>query len=205
MSTQQVQSVQRERLMAACTEVLAHSGWGGVTVTAVVGRAGVSRSAFYQCFDDMQACATAGYDRFISVLLSKVTAVLDSDAGWPAWIGAVLGAYLGTLQADRVVAVAYQVEMDAAGAAARRLRRQALDRFADLLHQRYQVFSASDRRLGPLPRTAHLAVVHATRQLACDLLEDGAAPDLRGIVPDMTRVVAAEYLGSAHVAEVVGP
>lgn len=45
----------------------------------------------------------------------------------------MLGAYLGTLQADLVVARAYQVEIDALGAEARTRRRESLNLFAAFL------------------------------------------------------------------------
>ena len=47
----------------------------------------------------------------------------------------MLGAYLGTLQADLVVARAYQVEIDALGAEARTRRRDSLNLFAAFLQE----------------------------------------------------------------------
>lgn len=69
--------MQRERLMTAFTELVAERGLAAVTVTDVVARAAVSRAAFYACFEDLADCADAAYERFISVLVARITHAMD--------------------------------------------------------------------------------------------------------------------------------
>jgi hypothetical protein len=58
-----VREAQCERVMTAFTELVADRGLAAVSVTDVVAHAGVSRSAFYACFDDLAGCADAAYER----------------------------------------------------------------------------------------------------------------------------------------------
>lgn len=189
--------------MIAFTEVLAEHGYARMTVGQVVARAQVSRAAFYTCFDDMEACSIASYDRFIEVLLRRVQQGLSLRKDWVVWVTSALDGYLGTLQADRVAARAFQIELDAAGPAARQRRRQALGLFAQVIDQSHREFRQHDPRLGPVAYEAHLATVYAVRQLACDLLEDPAQPDLTTLVAPTVRWILARDLGAGQVDAVL--
>lgn len=192
-----VREAQRERLMAAFAELVAANGLLSVTVGDVVGRARVSRAAFYACFDDLPACADAAYERFISVLLERLAGAMDPTAHWQAFVTSAVRAYLDTLQADPVVARAMQLEMDAAGKVARRRRRLALKQIADVISARHERLREADPTIGPLPYEAHLGVVYAVRQLACDALDDQAEPDLLALVDPAVRWISASVAGAA--------
>ena len=199
LSREEVQSVQRERIMVAFTELIAAHGYAPVRIADVVARAGVSREAFYDCFEDKDGCAIACYERFIEVLLARVGEGLAVSDDRTEWVASTIEAYLGTLQADPVVARAFQIEMDAAGAWARRRRRDALGRFADVIHARYEAFRSVDPTLGELPRSAHLAAVYAVRQLASDTLEDNEGPDLLALTSEVMQWISARDFGARYV------
>jgi AcrR family transcriptional regulator len=193
-----VRAEQRERLMAAYTELVAHHGYASVTVTSVVAHAAVSREAFYAAFDDLAGCADAAYERFIAVLLGELALAIGRATDWHALVEAAIRAYLETLQADPVVARAMQVEMDAAGKPARVRRRTALKQMADVLAARHAEVRRGDPSLGPLPDEAFLGYVYAMRQLASDLLEDDPEPDLLALIEPTVRWVAAGVNGAAR-------
>src|SRR5215207_2332482 len=109
LTREQVTGAQRERMLAAVTELLAGRGYAGFGVGDVAGRAGVSLGAFYGCFGGKDACVFAGYDRFIDVLLRRMAAVDVPGDDRTALTRALIGAYLDTLRQDLVVARAYQV------------------------------------------------------------------------------------------------
>jgi AcrR family transcriptional regulator len=199
MSRAEVRIAQRERMMVAFTELVAARGYAAVTVAEVVARAGVSRAPFYECFDGKEGCAIACYRRYTDVLLARQAASLAANEEPRRWIVSILEAYLGALQADLVAARAFHIELDAAGAPLRRLRRETLSRFADAIYERYEAFRASGGRIGYLPRSAHLAGVYAIRQLACDALEDSDSPDLNEIVAETMRWIGARDAGAALV------
>jgi AcrR family transcriptional regulator len=200
MTREEVLVIQRERIMVAFIELIAAHGYNAINVGHVVSRAGVSRSAFYECFDGPEGCAVACYERFTDVMLGLVGAGLAASDDREIWVASAVEAYLGTLQKDLVVAKAVLIEMDAAGAPARQRRRSAVARYAEMIAERYEQFRAHDKHLGHLPHSAHLSAVYAIRQLACDALEDNAQPDLLSLAPDVNRWMAARDLGSGLIA-----
>jgi AcrR family transcriptional regulator len=191
----QVVAAQRERLMAAMTVLMADLGYEHVRVGDVAGEAGVSRAAFYECFPDKEACAFAAYDRFIEVLLGRVAAALDPTKDVEDYVVTLLEGYLGTLEDDPVVGRAFQLEMDAVGAVARRRRREALDPFAEVIRRHHQLLSAGDKTLKPLPQQAYRGIVYGVRQIASDALDEHDEPDLRSLIPDITCWILAAFRG----------
>jgi AcrR family transcriptional regulator len=195
LTREQISDAQRERLLAAVTELLAARGYRGFGIADIATRAGVSLGAFYDCFGGMDECVFAGYDRFIEVLLAKMAEVEVSDDDRPALVVRLLGAYLETLQQDLVVARAYQVEVDALGPPARERRREALTLFATYIRDRLAQTTEDGQPPAELPWTAYIGVVYAARQLASDELDTAAEPDLTALgadlevwISDLTRV-----------------
>ena len=189
----QVKAAQRERLMVAISELMAEHGYRNVSVGDIVGRAGVSRSAFYTCFTGKEDCAFAAYDRFIDVLLSAIAQRTADASDWDEFIVALLDGYVSTLVRDLVVARAFQIEMDAVGPEARERRRQALLRFAVFIREQQRRLSAMDASLVQLPDETYLGAVYAVRQVACDALDQDRTTDLLALVPRMSAWMAASF------------
>jgi AcrR family transcriptional regulator len=200
LSRAQVAASQRERLMSALTELLAEGGYAAVTIRELAGRAGVSRAAFYDHFADKDSCLFAAYDRFATVLLDAMSAGVDDSTPWSAFIDTTLEGYLGTLEANPGAARAFVVEMDAAGPAARRRRREAVHGFAALLAQRHAAIRARDPSLGPLPERVYLGLALGVRELVREALEDDPAPSLRELAPDIVDWLTATVEGASKAA-----
>ena len=175
LTREQVAGAQRERLLAAVTELLAAHGYRRFGVVDIANRAGVSLATFYRSFESKDACVFAGYGRFIEVLLTRAAAVELPEDDRPALAAALIDAYLGTLQQDLVVARAYQVEIDALGPEARGQRRDALTLFAQGIRA----------RAPGLPWSAYIGVVYAVRQLASDALDGAGEPELAALGDDL--------------------
>jgi AcrR family transcriptional regulator len=181
LTREQVQDVQRERLLIATTELLAARGYRGFGHADIAKRAGVSLAAFYDCFAGKDECIFAGYDRFIAALVARLSAIDTDNNTRLGAIEQLLGAYLDTLEADPVVARAYQVEIDALGPPARARRRAALNGIAEYLRKIAQ-------RIAPdaeLPWSAFIGLVYAERQLAADLLDTDPEPSFAELRADM--------------------
>lgn len=186
LSREEVRAAQRERLMAAATELLAALGYRGFGATDIAKRAGVSLQTFYACFEDKEACIFAGYDRFIDVLLRRMVTVDDSLAdGRAALVQRLTGTYFAALREDLVVARAYQVEVDALGPAARARRRDSLKLFANFIGELVSGHERAGAVPVGLPPTGYIGVVYAARQLAADALEVGDEPDLIQLEADL--------------------
>ena len=53
---------QRERMLEAMIRVVAKKGYAATTIADVTKAAGVSRTTFYELFEDKEACFLAAYD-----------------------------------------------------------------------------------------------------------------------------------------------
>lgn len=175
------------------TELLAAHGYRAFGAADIVKRANVSLAAFYACFDNKDACIFEGYDRFIQVLLERVIAVDAPSDDRVELTSRLLEAYLATLGSDLVVARAYQVEIDALGAEARARRRSALSLFAQHLRNRIAETSPGGAAPPEIPWSAYIGIVYATRQLASDLIDVSANPDL-DLLGSNLRIWVADVL-----------
>jgi AcrR family transcriptional regulator len=190
---------QRERLMAAMTELIAAGGYPRVTIGALAGRARVSRTAFYACFADKEECAFAAYDRFIESLLAAVAARASKATDMAGVIGVMLDGYFSTLERDLVATRAFLVEFDALGPGARERRRSALRGIAAYLRRMHGEFRATDPTLAPLfADEVYLGIVYIARQLACDALDEHQRPALRAIAATLAPWLARVYRPGSH-------
>lgn len=178
LTSDQVQAIQRERILVAMTELMAVHGPRGFGAGEIARRAGVSLAAFYEGFESKEACAIAGYDRFIEGLFNSMNAVDVGDKTRSELVCGLIRAYLETLQSDLVVARAYQVRIDELGAAVRERRRNSLQLFAHHLWGVSSDDSPAGRGPEALPWSAYIGIIYTTRQLASDLLETEEEPDL---------------------------
>jgi AcrR family transcriptional regulator len=173
---------QRERLLAAMTELIAAGGYGGVRIGALASRAKVSRTAFYECFANKEACAFAAYDRFIETLLRALAERAGEVEDIADLIRVMLDGYFSSLEKDLVVTRAFLVEFDGIGPKARERRSGALRTIAAYVRQMHEEFQASDPTLAPpFADDIYLGIVYIARQLACEALDAHAHPDLRAI------------------------
>lgn len=185
MARDQILLAQKERMLMAMTELLATLGYKGFNAGEIAKRAGVSLRAFYECFEDKEACVFAGYDRFIQALLGRMMTVKLDGVPRAELVRNIVYAYLDTMQSDLVVAKAYQVEIDALGALARARRRQSLTLFGMFIQQAV-VKSAPDGVVpASLTKSAYIGVVYAVRQLVSDALEAEVALDLHLLGADL--------------------
>ncbi|GEP35836.1 hypothetical protein NSZ01_36040 [Nocardioides szechwanensis] len=177
----EVVRIQRERTLIAVTELLAARGPHDFGPKDICSRAGLSLSSFYSSFATKEECVFEAYDRFIGHLLTSLAVIDGAGRPWGEYVRMVLDAYLGALSADPVVAMAFQVEMDAMGPGARRRRREALSGVAKLLFDKHVEWDpgARDR----FPFEAYLSGVYGIRQLAADALEAGDRERLESLAP----------------------
>jgi AcrR family transcriptional regulator len=89
LSREQVQASQRQRILDAVLDVVGEHGYAAATVAHVTKAAGISRTTFYEQFDNKQDAFLTAYDEFGKQLLAELAeatgetpdAVLTSAAG----------------------------------------------------------------------------------------------------------------------------
>jgi AcrR family transcriptional regulator len=187
--------------MSAMALLVADKGYASATITEVARRAGVSPNVFYAHFRDKEDCYLAAYRVFAETLLARLAAEVEPAEGWYEFISSALDAYLGTLEAEPELARGFLLEMNGAGPRARARRHEAYAAIAAVVKQRHLLIRRSDPRLGPLPDSAYMGMVHGVRELVCDALERERRPVLTALAPDVLRWIIATVEGAAAAQE----
>lgn len=189
LSRQEVAASQRDRILWALAETMAHKGYVATTVADVLKAAGVSRETFYQQFSSKQDAFMAAFDAAAARLLDQTLVrsgpadgVDGADAGPLERFDRVLGAYLDGLAAEPAFARTFLVEVYAAGpeALARRARLQV--RVVDLL--------VDELGFGDERRVACDLVVAGTAALVTPLLVQGDLDGVRALRGPLVEVVS---------------
>jgi AcrR family transcriptional regulator len=194
LSRDQVRGAQRQRLLVAFTELLADRGYAKLRIADLTKHAAVSNDAFYALFQNKEDCACAAYESFVKVIVRMaVDAGLSTSTTWPEYIQASVEGYLGAMEADLVVARAFQLEMGCIGPKARERRRAAAAWFAEERLRTQEQMRANDPLLKRRPLSTHLAAIVGMRELACELLETSASPDFKSLVPELVDWVLCAW------------
>lgn len=170
----------RARLLAATVEVGGERGWDGLTLREVVARAGLSKRAVYDHFEDKLACFLAAAREVIG-RVTKLVLTTYRDARTPRdGIDAGVGALLGFCGHDPHTARFYLVETAAAGPAGVELWREHMDAMTE----------RADCALGELRRDlpAHSGsmAVGGIYMVAQARVLAGRARELPGLAPTLT-------------------
>ena len=128
-------------------------GFDATTVGDVVGRAQVSRNAFYELFDDKQDCFLAACDEVGERTVTRV-ARLASQPSWLDVLRVGFDDFLAWWDAQPGLMAAYLVDLPTAGRPALEQRDRQIARFAEIL----DALAARAREEQPqLPRLPRLA------------------------------------------------
>jgi len=174
VTTVDIASDQRARLLAAMANVVAAKGYAATTVADVVRAAGVSRSTFYELFASKEACFLDAYNQGVEDLIDAVRdAVHEAPDDWRAQLRAGIRAYLAQLARMDHFARMYIDEIHAVGAAALAARADALRRFADRYHASFSQARAADPTLREPHPDALLVLCAGTEQLVAERLRAG--------------------------------
>jgi AcrR family transcriptional regulator len=191
---------QRERLQEAAVRVVAERGYAAATVGDLTSAAGVSRTTFYELFEDKESCFLAAYDNAVDTLVRRVMAGYESEQRWPERARAGLEALLATLAAEPDLARLSLVDIGSVGPAAQRRYRTAVQRLTPLFDEGRDF--AKDGR-GLPPNTSRMAIGAVTGLISDELLA-GRAEQLPGLLSDVLFATLVPYIGPEAAAREVG-
>ncbi|HEY6780117.1 MAG TPA: TetR/AcrR family transcriptional regulator, partial [Thermoleophilaceae bacterium] len=190
--------LQRRRIVAAMAELAASEGRDGVRIDALLARAQVSKTTFYELFTDIEDSFAAAVKRAFDRLFAGIGEVVEQVAvDGPEHRAAVtIAALIAVLDQDRETARLCLVEAYSGNPVARSLRSAAVHRLAQLFADG---FEPEDQALhDALARTAAGAILGLAENA---LLEDPERPlrDLtrsavyHGLVPFTDREIATAW------------
>jgi AcrR family transcriptional regulator len=191
ISRKEVRDSQRGRIVWAMLECVAEAGYPGTTVADVVSRARVSRNAFYEFFRDKQSCYIEACDEAGTEILDELYA-LEAE---PTWVDALrkgMGIYLRRWQARPGHAVAYLVELPAAGRPALEQRDRAYDRFEGLFTALAAWARHEQPKLPPLSPLAAPLIVRAITEIVAHEVRAGRLDDLTDLEDDLVFFIVKQ-------------
>lgn len=191
---------QRSRLLAAAVLIAGEDGYAGMTVSAVISRAGVSRKTFYEFFADREDCFLAAFDGLVAVALRGAREAYDSGDGWTERLRATLAAALETLASHPHEARLGFVEVLAAGPLALERRDRALRAFMEFLSPGYE---AADRDTG-IPPLMPEAIVGAIYEIIYTRVLHQRTAELPALLPELMYCALAPFLGPRAAAAQAG-
>jgi AcrR family transcriptional regulator len=187
---------QRIRLLRAAVEVAASDGYAGMTVSAAIARASVSRKTFYELFADREDCFIAAYELVMERALAALEVAFARDAPWGARVRDGLAWALDALARHPDEARVAFVEVLAAGPRALERRDRFVARLALLLAGG---LDAAPRGVA-VPAPTPTAVVGGLSELIAAHVRRGAAEQLPAALPDLLYCALAPFLGPAAAA-----
>ena len=192
---------QRSRLLAAAVRTAGEAGYAGMTVSAVIAAAGVSRKTFYEFFADREDCFLAAFDHLLERALAGARAAYEAGGDrWPDRLRALLATSLEALAAHPHAARLGFVEVLAAGPRALRRRDEALRRFMEFVMPGCDAVDA-DAAATPLMAEA---IAGAVYEIIYTRVLQGRTDELPELLPELMFCILAPLMGPAAAAEHAG-
>jgi len=180
--------------------IVADKGYAATTVTDLTRQAGISRTTFYELFEDKEACFLAAYDNSVDILVRRISVAYEAQERWPDRALAGLETLLEALAADPAQARLALVDVAAAGPAAQRRLRAAVQRLTPFFDEGRD-FAPGGRSL---PANTSRMAAGAVVGLISDELVAGRTDKLPGLLSDVLFATLVAYLGPDAAAREVG-
>jgi AcrR family transcriptional regulator len=192
---------QRDRILVATATVVAKRGYPNTTIEHIVKRASVSRSTFYELFENREDAMLATIDAVIADVRRRVEAASPSDADWPTRTRASLAALLDYVVANPAFARTAIVESVSAGPA-------AVERYEDLLGI-FSVDLARGRELEGatpgLPETFEGSLIGGVVWMIHQRLLHGEIDEVPAMLPTVVEFCLAPYVGQERAVQMAAP
>ena len=111
----EVADSQRGRILQAVVDEVAERGYTTTNVAHIIGRARVSRSAFYRLYPDKQAAFAAAHLSASEQLFELIHRAIKADTDWQTRHRAAVAAYLQGFRSAPNYAISFMAEIRTAG------------------------------------------------------------------------------------------
>jgi AcrR family transcriptional regulator len=179
---------QRERLLNGVVDAVAEHGYNATTIGAIAAAAQISRRTFYEYFRDKEGCFLAAYEMIDTHVRGAMLTAAEPPAPWPEQVRASLAALLDVLSRDLAVARFYLTEPLAAGGEIAARYRDAMQLLAETIRPPAGP-AEMDLEVRDQVLMGGIATLMARR------LKAGEANRLPELLPDLTELALAPYLG----------
>jgi AcrR family transcriptional regulator len=188
LSRDDVRESQRRRLITAMLERVAEQGYAATTIGDVVSAARCSRNAFYELFEDKEACYIAASDETAAEMLEILYAAVEEES-WLAALRRGMRSYLQWWTERPRIAVAYLIDLPSAGRRAIEQRDRAYARFAAMFEGLAARARAEHPDLPPLPPLAPLLLVSGITEVVAYEVRQGRLATLGQLEDELVDLV----------------
>ncbi len=189
LSREQVADNQRWRLMRAMVDAVGEHGYAKTTVSDVIGRAQVSRKAFYEHFANRQACLLATYDWLVAKGMRTIASVYSDAQGTQNGKGAAIGVLFERMLVDPNALRLVLLEIGAAGPEGIARREQLVVASEQLLRDSLGVEPGS----GAIPNPLLRAVVGGLNKVIYTQVVHGSYDTLASLAVDLVGWTACYH------------
>jgi AcrR family transcriptional regulator len=194
LSREELDRLQRLRLIEAATGVFAKRGYQPTTVDNIVVAANVGVGTFYAHFDGKEECLLAAYGQIVDRARGQIAALVAAQDGWTRRALAALHELLAMIAARPLEAKVALVEIQTGGPV-------ALERYGVTLE--FVISSLEGgRAVGgldpPAPATQEAATANGLAWLLAQRSVRGEAKDVPELFGQMAELVLEPYLGAAR-------
>jgi len=182
---------QRQRLMAGAARALATHGYAEMAVANILTEAGVSRTTFYENFDNKRECVLAAHEEAFDRLSGELFRACAAESEWTAKIVAGIGAAIGFAVRGPEEAQLLIVDAVAADPTLASRVLASNDYLVGLLRNGREKCP----RATILPELTERALVGATTSIIGMRLLSGQADQLADLEPQLAQLLLMPYIG----------
>jgi AcrR family transcriptional regulator len=193
-----VVSHQRARILRALAEEVVVTGYRGTTIAAIVKRAGVARSSFYESFANKEGCFLAACELAGEEAMRRISAAVQrAPSSWARRVRAGIAAFLSFVVEEPVLTRLFLVESPSAGRAAGELYERTVRAVLPMF--RLGRRCAMPKRL---PATLEETVVGGLIWIVYQRIATGRPEELEGLEPELVEFALTPYLGATTAKRV---
>ncbi|HEY5194266.1 MAG TPA: TetR/AcrR family transcriptional regulator [Solirubrobacteraceae bacterium] len=201
LTSEQVASDQRTRLIEAMVQLTHERGYAATTVTEVIERAQVSRKTFYEHFADREALLLAAFDATAPVALAEVRAASERTGGATRQLEALMRRLCSFARHGAGAVALWTIEIAAADPAGLTRREQLVGEYGALIDE---CLRSEDERLA-LPPVLARTLAGATHRTIDGYLRMGRTDALKGLAPQLARWVRGYHPVPVDLTSVQSP
>jgi AcrR family transcriptional regulator len=176
MAPAQAAAHRRGRLMGAMVEAVRRHGYAATTIAELVALAGVSKSAFYECFDSKQECFLATFDEILEKATRQIGVAYRSGTGLEARLRAAMETCAAIIAKEPAASALVVVDSLSLGEAGVAPRERAVETFALIFRQSF----AQESRRGTVSELEVRAITTGIRRVLYRCLRQGKPEKLKG-------------------------
>jgi AcrR family transcriptional regulator len=165
-------------LLLGIAAAVAEKSYAEATIADIARHSHVSKRTFYEHFPDKEACFLAAYNDLSTMLLQRITEAVAQTGNDDRGIDASTRAYFAGLEENAPIIAAFFTDVQAAGPAALKLRREIHQRYADQIRSVADAGVAAGRHARSITPQMSLALVGALTELVLMGIENGRADKL---------------------------